>query len=436
MFVASCKNSFDEPVISRGSADFTSYVAIGGYFTSGYGDGGLHYELQKNSFPSILASQFKLAGGGPFKQPLVNPGNGMAYDEDGNFVSRFFLTIQQNCAGENVIGRIRTPGDGSNLTWIGPQGPYNNLGVPGAKVFNLFSQEFGRAGSPNANPFFSRFAWDNVESSTVIDDADRVNPTFFTFWIGSEDLWLYARSGGAGEFLTDTNVTIETNDITPIKKYKASYEAAVAQLTDNDEEGALATIPDIENIPYFTAIPYNGLVLTQAEADALNAISDYEFVEGKNPFIISSPNTSNARQIGAGEFILMNVSMDSIRCYGLGRPQHPIPHYYILDSAEVNNIHTATAAYNSIISSTAQNNGLALVDMNYCFSQFTSGVIFNGVNYTTQFLRSSIFSCDGLYPNARGNAHIANAFIRAINAKYQSTIPEVDVNQFSGNILP
>ncbi|MEP7264890.1 MAG: hypothetical protein ABI772_10345 [Bacteroidota bacterium] len=437
ILASGCKNSFDEPSVSRGTADFTSYVAIGGYFTSGYGDGAMHLELQQHSFPAILASRFALAGGGPFKQPLVNPGNGMGYDQNGNFVSRIFLTIQNNCLGVNAISSYRTTGDASNFAWIGPSGPYNNLGVPGAKVFNLFSQEFGRKGSPNANPFFSRFASDNIESSTVIDDADRVNPTFFTFWIGSEDLWLYAKSGGAGRFLTDTNSVISSNDITPVARYRTAYQLAVAQLTDNNEEGALASIPDIESIPYFTAIPYDGLVLTQQQADDLNAsTAGYEFVAGANAFVVLPPNTSNSRQLGPGELVLMTVPFDSILCYGLGTPQHPIPDYYILDSSEVANVHSATMAYNSIIASTANTYDLAFVDMSSFFKQFSQPVLFNGVPFTTNFLRNSIFSTDGLYPNARGNAHITNEFIRAINAKYQSTIPEVDINDYPGNNLP
>jgi hypothetical protein len=433
---AGCKNSFDEPAVNRGTADFTNYVSLGGYFTSGYGDGALHYDLQQYSFPSILASRFALAGGGIFRQPMVNQGNGYGFDEAGSVVSRYFLTVQTNCLGETSVMRTRITGDASNSAWIGPQGPYNNLGVPGAKVFDLFSQEFGRAGSPNANPYFSRFASDNIESSTVIDDADKVNPTFFTFWIGSEDLWLYARSGGAGKFLTDTMLPVSLNDITPVIKYQSNYQAAVSQLTDNNEKGVLANIPDIENIPYFTAIPYNGLVLTQQQADSLNAVSSYNFSAGANAFVISIPNSSNSRQVGMGEFVLMNVPFDSILCYGMGTPQQPIPHRYILDSSEVSNIHNATASYNAIIAATAQNYDLAFADMNTLFKQFTASTIFNGVTYTTQFLSSSVFSTDGLYPNARGNAHIANTFIRAINDKYQSTIPEVDANDYPGNLLP
>ncbi len=437
ILTSGCKNSFDEPVVSRGSADFTSYVAVGGYYTSGYADGALYYDMQQYSFPSILASRLALAGGGNFKQPLVNPGNGMGYDKNGTLVSRIFLSIENNCRGEQEIAKNQISGDASNLSWIGPSGPFNNMGVPGAKVFNLFSQEFGRQGNPNANPFFSRFASDNIESSTVIDDAQLVNPTFFTFWIGIEDIFIYARSGGKGVFLTDTNTVPGTYDITPVARFQTSYQSTLSQLAKNNRKGAVASIPDIENIPFFSAIPFNGLVLTQQEADDLNAISaGYTFVAGSNPFVVSSPGTSNSRQLGPGELVLMSIPHDSLLCYGLGTPKHPIPDQYILDSAEVTNIHNATAAYNAIITSSASTINLAFADINFLLKQLTKTVIFNGTTLNTGYLKNSIFSSDGLYPNARGNAIIANAFIRAINAKYMSTLPEVDVNSYPGNILP
>jgi hypothetical protein len=437
ILLSGCKNSFDEPVVSRGDADFTSYVAVGGYYTAGYADGALYLDMQPYSFPAILASRFALAGGGSFKQPLVNPGNGMGYDKNGTLVSRIFLSIQNNCRGEQEITPGQTSGDASNLSWIGPSGPFNNLGVPGAKVFNLFSQEFGRQGSPNANPFFARFASDNIESSTVIDDAQLTNPTFFTFWIGMEDIFIYARSGGLGVFLTDTNTVPGIYDITPVARFQSAYLATLSQLAKNNRQGALANIPDVENIPFFSAIPYNGLVLTQQEADDLNAISaGYTFVAGANAFVVSSPGTSNSRQLGQGELVLMSIPHDSLLCYGLGTPKRPIPDHYILDSAEVTNIHNAIAAYNAIITSSANSRNLAFADINFLFKQLNKTIIYNGTTFNTGYLKNSIFSSDGLYPNARGNAFIANEFIRAINGKYMSTLPEADVNGYQGNILP
>src|SRR5215510_3268309 len=83
---AGCKNTFDEPVVTAGNADFSRYVSVGGYYASGYGDGALYYDLQQYSFPALLASRLSLVGSGEFRQPMVNPGPGLGYDQNKNVV--------------------------------------------------------------------------------------------------------------------------------------------------------------------------------------------------------------------------------------------------------------------------------------------------------------------------------------------------------------
>jgi hypothetical protein len=47
-----------------------------------------------------------------------------------------------------------------------------------------------------------------------------------------------------------------------------------------------------------------------------------------------------------------------------------------------------------------------------------------------------VFSEDGVHPNSRGYAFMANTFISAINAKFTSTIPAVDISKYLGTGLP
>ena len=56
-----------------GTADFSTFVAIGDSLTAGYADGALYRDGQLNSFPAIMAQQFALAGGGAFTQPEMLP---------------------------------------------------------------------------------------------------------------------------------------------------------------------------------------------------------------------------------------------------------------------------------------------------------------------------------------------------------------------------
>ena len=59
------------PGASAGSANFSKYVALGNSITAGYADNALYREGQDNSYPSILAHQFALAGGGALVQGAV-----------------------------------------------------------------------------------------------------------------------------------------------------------------------------------------------------------------------------------------------------------------------------------------------------------------------------------------------------------------------------
>ncbi len=51
---------------SKGTADFTTYIAVGNSLTAGVSDVGLTLEGQQNSFPALLAQQFRAVGGGDF----------------------------------------------------------------------------------------------------------------------------------------------------------------------------------------------------------------------------------------------------------------------------------------------------------------------------------------------------------------------------------
>src|SRR5690349_17723556 len=87
LVAGSCKQdviSLQEPVTpttpetpTKGSADFTKFVAIGNSLTAGFQAGALFTEGQQNSFPSILAKQFQTVGGSAtFNQPDINSVNG------------------------------------------------------------------------------------------------------------------------------------------------------------------------------------------------------------------------------------------------------------------------------------------------------------------------------------------------------------------------
>lgn len=436
LLISSCKPTLDEPKVNKGTADFSRYVSIGNSLTSGFSDGALSYDGQSASYPYLLSTRFKLAGGGSFLQPYVNAGNGLSI----NFLTqtvtgKLKLSSTTNCLGQPDFAINYTTGNYADMQWIGNRGPFNNLGVPGAKSFNLYSQYFGKPGIAG-NAYYYRFASDTGGasglSSTILGDAAKINPTFFTMWIGSNDVLLYAINGGMG-----SPSGMFPYDITPVDTFNKAIDIIVNNLTANGAKGVIANIPDITDIPYFTTIPYNGLTLNATQAAYFNSIAPVgiSFTEGSNAFVVKDESGS-IRQLKQGELILLNIPQDSIRCYGMGTTLNPIDAKYFLDLTQIGNIKTATTAFNSKLNAVAAAKGLAYADMNAFFKTVTPGIIFNGVKYSPEFISGGAFSLDGIHPNQRGYALITNQFIRTINSQYKSNLPEVDVNSFHGIIFP
>ena len=199
----------------------------------------------------------------------------------------------------------------------------------------------------------------NVATSSMLSDAMLLNPTFFSLFIGNNDVLLYATHGGASDF------------ITPPATFDASINTIVDTLVKHGAKGVIGNIPDITALPYFTTVPWNGLTLDSSLAAQLNAVMpflgiNYIFKVGNNPFVIydASINTpSHARVIQEGEFILLDVPLDSIKCHKMGSLV-PIPNQYVLTATEISNIQTAVSAYNTSIKAAASAKNLAFVYVN------------------------------------------------------------------------
>lgn len=248
-------NGTEEPEeIISGTADFSNYVALGNSLTAGYTDGALFIEGQLNSVPNILASQFVLAGGGEFTQPLVSDNVGGLVLQ-GNVVAEPRLFF--NGAAPQRLASAPTT-EVSNIL----AGPFNNLGVPGAKIFHLLAPGYGNVAGvlPGlSNPYFVRIA--SSPNATVIQDAIVQEPTFFSLWIGNNDVLSYAVSGGAGVNQAGNfdPATYGGNDITDPNVFAQVYTGLVTSLVATGADGVVANIPNVLQLPYFRTVPFNPL---------------------------------------------------------------------------------------------------------------------------------------------------------------------------------
>jgi hypothetical protein len=428
-----CKPNLTVPSPSKGEIDPTRYVSIGNSITSGFADGALYYQGQLVSFPNLIAQQLKAVGGGSFTQPLMDPSS-VGVGQTGN--APFKLGYATDCLGVTSLSPVPTATAGdvaafSNNIYTA-QGPFNNMGVPGAKAITVAVPGYGNPanGAGNYNPFFTRMA-KNIATSSMLSDAMLLNPTFFSLFIGNNDVLLYATAGGASNF------------ITPQATFAASINTIVDTLVKHGAKGIIGNVPDITALPYFTTVPWNGLTLRQGQADTLNGVMpflgiNYIFQAGNNPFVIydATVNTpSHARVIQQGELILLDVPLDSIKCHKMGT-LIPIPNQYVLMATEINAIETAISGYNTTIKAAADNNNLAFVDVNAFLNQTKTGFVFDGITFNAAFVTGGAFSLDGIHLTPIGNALLANEFIKSINAKYNSTIQQVNITNYHGVIFP
>lgn len=142
-FISSCNNGFDndvtETAVTKGEADFSKYIALGNSLTSGFRDGTLYLDGQTESYPNILAQQMKLAGGGDFKQPLMTDNLGGI--PSAGIPNKLILSLVNG-----TLSPVPAEGNAANtLANIYSSGPYQNMGVPGAKSFHLIAPGYGSA---------------------------------------------------------------------------------------------------------------------------------------------------------------------------------------------------------------------------------------------------------------------------------------------------
>ncbi|GAA0871444.1 SGNH/GDSL hydrolase family protein [Gangjinia marincola] len=474
----------DGDVYTSGEADLSNFVAVGNSLTAGYADGALYITGQENSYPNILSGQFALAGGGEFTQPLMEDNlGGLLLQGQQIAENRFVLAFED---ATTPLGPVRLEGQPSTEVGTTLSGSFNNVGVPGAKSFHLVAPGYGNvAGVPTgtANPYYARFA--SSPDATVLGDAAAQDPSFFTLWIGNNDILGYATSGGDGEDQTGNPdaTTYGTNDITDPTLFAGVYSQMVNTLTANGAGGVLVNLPDVTSIPFFTTVPVNAIPLDGATADFLNqnfGLYNTQILPGLVQFGIISAEEAEDRQVFFNEgqnFVtiqdesLTDISailqgppfnLDPVTAATLGQVRQatsadliplsaagilgtlvnndptlvngvsvPLSDENVLTEDEQEEIAVAQASYNATIQGLAEANGLGFVDARAILQQVANGgVTSNGTTITSQFVAGGGFSLDGVHPTPRGYALIANLIIDEINATYNSNLPGVDIGNY------
>ncbi len=466
--IASCSEEYDIPVeeeipLSSGSADFSKYVSLGASFTAGFTDGALSMASQGNSFPNLIAGAFASAGGGEFTQPLMNDNiGGMTLGGTQILNQRLYF----DGAGISMISDLPT----TELSNVAP-GPYNNMGVPGAKSFHLLANGYGNvAGVPLglANPYFARMA--SNPNASMLEDAASQGGSFFTLSeIGGNDVLSYAISGGSGVDQTGNfdPASYGSTDITDPNVFAQVFSASVDALTANGAKGVVANVPYITSLSHFTTVPFNPVPLDAATAGALNAaFAEYNggllqvkglglitaseraartiaFAAGQNAVTMIDEDLTDLSALGLPSYrhatsadLLVLPSSNFIGTVVGGNPQFingvsvPLEDKWVLTPQEQQAITVATDAYNATIEAVANAKGLGFVDFKSLLNEASNGgILFDNFTMTTQLVFGGLVSLDGIHLTTRGYALMANRMLEAIDVAYGSNF------QASGSLL-
>ena len=496
------ENPTPEPISGdAGAADFSNYVAIGNSLTAGYMDGALYNLGQEYSLAALLHQQMQYAGAsGNFNQPDINSELGfntsVEQPQEGPILGRYKLDT-------SIPGPSPTVGGDPIAPYNGDTGELNNFGVPGILLGQLLTPATGGPQSdPAFNPFYWRFA-SNPGSSTILGDAIATQPSFFTLWIGNNDVLGYAVSGASNP-----------NLLTSEQDFENYFNTTISQLMNNTSaSGVVATIPPVSAVPFFQAVSYDAVELSAEEATQLNqglagvntalqAVADnfpnrsqedmdarkVNYQEGTNPILVNDPDLPDlenefdqleqtgaisaqqrqmlipyeqSRPLTENELVTLSAgavlgtelnpqsqtptTIGVVIPLGYSSQESAFGDAYYLTVPEQQQIQSRTVAFNTIIATAVAQNAdrLALFDINAGFpgnpntelGAFADlfgvdgelGIRVQGTLLQPDFSPNGVFSTDGIHPNARGNAILANEFIEVIEEAFGANIPEVDV---------
>ena len=371
---------------ARAQANFASYVAFGDSLTAGYNNGSLVETHQGLSYPALLARQ---AGVATFEQPLISqPG----IPAELTLVTLIPPVVAAKASNQGAPLRLDLAR------------PYNNLGVPAAKVADLLSRVTDGGGF---HDLILR------GKGTALAQGVSLKPTIVTLWIGNNDVLAAAVAGRAIDGVT----------LTPLASFQASYQSVVDAVKGSGATLVVAAnIPDVTTIPYVTTI--RPIVVSPTTGAPVMVNGQTVALLGPN-----GPLPANSLVTLAASPLLLKGDGIPTALGGTGRG---LPDEVILDLNEVAVIRERVAQYNQAIATICQGAGIPVLDVNAFLTDLAvNGRMIGGVSLTGAYLSGGLFGYDGIHPTDLGYALIANEWIHLINAR-GGQLEEVNLGPYLG----
>ncbi len=406
-----------------GPADAAAkYVAIGNSLTAGYMDSGLMKAGQANSFPMLVASQMGLDKT-TFTQPWIEaPGIGSTEVGDG------LVSGVLRYTGNTVVPLAVTSEDEVQalLLAMAQPTPYHNLGVPGAfstELMNTYSGDtsVGAAfGKPNK---FFDFINRPILFGNISVPADDPTPAFetasqfgqaiakgaalSTIFIGGND---FLHGAVTGEPIDSPLITDPAVFAGNYGAFVGTYAGGLLKRNGFKPDIIVTTLPLVENIPYFLAM-----------ADFVQVFGAWDMAEADAQYVLITD--------------FLSWFMDNL---GGEMPQE-----MTLDTAETGFLNGTIGGYNQAVQGTiisplvAPLANFGLVDVNDALGALedekTQHFLYLRAKYgqgetpedAAATAARTYFSLDGVHPNNKGYAFLANEYLTAINELTGSSYAQI-----------
>jgi lysophospholipase L1-like esterase len=260
-------------------------------------------------------------------------------------------------------------------TRVDPSLVANNVAVSGATIHDLLNATYVPPTDTETDLVLQ------PESLTQIQRAEAQHAELNVVWIGSNDV--------DGAVLDWTH--LDASQLTPVDSFTADYADMVNRLKALSGRTVVGTIPDVTQI---------GFVFSP---------QDMTLFLGTDCGLPSGSYTT------APAALLIRLGV-----YDCSLLQDP---NYVLDPTEIATIRDRLLTFNQIITSDANQAGMAVADIYTTFiSYLTNPPVFYGVPLTPRF-NGGLLSLDGVHPSNIGHALAANLFIQAYNQTWGSNIP-------------
>ncbi|MBK8925631.1 MAG: SGNH/GDSL hydrolase family protein [Crocinitomicaceae bacterium] len=443
------KTEFAEVERTNGEADFTHYIAVGNSLTQGYQDGGVFEEGQENSYPAIIARQMNLVQNDmdDFEQPMVN-GNGSGYMHLEYINGEIEVISPGDTLGTPTEEDASWADWGTSMKSI----KYNNLGISGITLmqcvalndeemivnngilggFSLQIPPFIDYEVPG-NPFarFMDFGGNPhmLIGGTPIQYIDHIRnseATFFTSWLGDNDVLGYATSGGIPTEIDGTLLglgVIQYGNLSDPVAFRQKYDSVLTAFSSIGAQGVCATIPDVTVIPYFNTFTVAGIKEDYGYADVWIEEGD------GNGGVVQT-------RVATDEDLILLTASDDIEAGAGSSETNPLTNGRVLDKNEVLACQSRTIELNNAIKASAASFGYPVVDMYDFLDRIKPGIMLEGIGISPEYIGGGAFSLDGVHLNPRGYAIAANEFIKVINEHYGSNIPLAQIGSYRGVIFP